>query len=94
MKNSFASLRLCGKDLPVEDPDFNPDLEGDMLAEEMSGKPTRFKTTAAAIAALEKRVAYLTQLAERAVHPENILADLRQAKADLDSYRRQHEARN
>lgn len=78
------------------DPDFNPDLEGDMLAEEMSGKATRYKTTAAAIAALEQRVTYLRGLLDQAKSdtPSGILADLRQAEADLAGYRQQHKQRN
>jgi hypothetical protein len=91
-------MNLCAKTLPVSDtdPDFDANLEADLLGEEMSGKATRYKTTTAAIAALEKRVTYLRALLNKAVaeNPTGIIADLRQAEADLAGYRRQHDARN
>ena len=76
-------------------------LEADILAEECSGKPVNYDSTAKAIAALEKRLAYLRQRHET-LHPKAkdtdselaLIKEIRAAETQLSSYREQLKSRN
>lgn len=76
-------------------------LEADLLAEDFTGKPINHGSTAKAIAALEKRLAYLRQRHEtmqpKAKDTDSELAlikEIRAAETQLAAYRQQQESRN
>lgn len=97
----------CGAPLPSVPPDQRPPefcspeckaaarMEADLLVEDLTGAPVNYGSTAKAIAALEKRIAYLNNLIAQAVaEPVTLAQEKRQAEADLARYRAQDQGRN
>lgn len=93
MKIPFAPGTRPGNSRPMPREPWTPEekLEADLLAEEFTGQPVNYGSTAKAIAALEQRLAYL-----RAI-PNPLpatLGEIRTAEADLARYRQQQQGRN